>query len=195
MSGVEMHLERARPAALLLQPGCSGQGGGNARDRGIPDRQPRRQAARLAGDHHRLGREARDSNRLDGDPSPTLCRGVGLAHARVNTTVRVTLNCCVPGEMGTLARAVPAVADVPKTSGGGVVASWILTTEPSVRPAALAYCLALVVASVIAAARAEASSALVLPMSNDTPSMRVASPPALAAALIAPPALASLCNR
>src|SRR5207247_124256 len=110
-----------------------------------------------------------------------------------NTAVTVTVSCWLPGETGTgegAARPALGAANIGSTGAG----CWsdTLTTGPSDRPSALAYCAALALASAAALALAVASRELVSFRSSETPSTRVALPPARAASLIWVPAAASV---
>src|SRR5215470_8982430 len=110
-----------------------------------------------------------------------------------NTAVTVTVTCWRPGETGTGEGAVPAALGAANTGGTGAgCCSDTLTTGPSDMPSARAYCAALVLASAAALARAPASRELVSFRFSETPSTRVALPPARAAALIWVPATASV---
>ena len=102
-----------------------------------------------------------------------------------------TLSCWEPGEIGTGVLAADPLAN---TGTGADAGLWsvMLITGPSGWPSACAYCLALTLASATARSRAVASSPLSSVRFSETPSTVVALPPACTAAVIWPPAAATL---
>src|SRR5665647_1797785 len=104
------------------------------------------------------------------------------------TTFTVTPTSWLPGWIGTSPRLAWDIAARGTEIGeGAVTVSAMLTAAPNERPAALAYCSALVLASTNALSRAWDTSTPVSSRSRLIPLTRTASPPAPTASPIASP--------